>query len=198
MLTDTDTLATLPEREYLAGLAEVVKMGAIRDAEFFDWLGREASGVQDRDSNAVAHLLERSVSHKAAVVTEDELEEGYRQILNFGHTVGHAIEAASRFDVGHGTAVAIGMIVEARVGERLGVTEPGTAERLEEAMAGLLGDLPSVPDPDRVAGFLGSDKKARGGRSRFVLLRRIGEVDPGEGWTHAAAPELVTELLRDL
>ncbi len=198
VVVDPLVLGTLPFEERTQGLVEAFKHGAILDRAYFDDLSRTLGELLAADAAAASSAVRRSVELKAAVVTEDELEEGYRQILNFGHTVGHAIEAASRFDVGHGTAVAIGMIVEARVGERLGVTEPGTAERLEEAMAGLLGDLPSVPDPDRVAGFLGSDKKARGGRSRFVLLRRIGEVDPGEGWTHAAAPELVTELLRDL
>ena len=113
VLADTDTMATLPEREYRAGLAEVLKYGVIRDASFFSWLEVNAPALLRKDSDAVARAVRTSCATKAAVVAEDERESGLRAILNFGHTFGHALETLTRYErLLHGEAVAIGMMVE--------------------------------------------------------------------------------------
>jgi len=141
----------------------------------------------------------RSVELKARVVSQDEREGGLRQILNFGHTLGHALEAASGYGVGHGSAVATGMVLEAELGERVGVTEAGTRDILEAALApfGLGGRLPLDASADEVAAYLGADKKARSGRPRFVLLERPGSVSPRGGWSRELDPGTVHRLLTE-
>src|SRR5204863_1986355 len=110
VVADTDTLATLPERELASGLAEVVKHGAIRDAAFLEWIDANAPALRGRDSNALAHAIRRSCEIKAAIVADDERETGSRALLNFGHTFGHAIEAGLGYGTWlHGEAVAAGM-----------------------------------------------------------------------------------------
>ena len=137
---------------------------------------------------------------KANVVTRDEREGGLRQVLNFGHTVGHALEAATGYRLGHGTAVAAGMLLEAELGERLGVTERGTRAKIASSLATLGLSLASVPSLDLEAAmrFLASDKKARSGRPRYVLLRRLGEVADEEGWSREIPESLVRDVLAEL
>ena len=132
-----------------------------------------------RSSGAVA----RSVELKSAVVSEDEREVGRREILNFGHTLGHAVEAACSFRVPHGTAVACGMILEANLGVSLGVTGPDVVERLEQVLGrvGLPIRIPDGAAPNDIMTYLASDKKVRHGRTRFVLLSRIGAVHFADG-----------------
>lgn len=199
VLADPELAVTLPRVERSQGLAEAVKHGAILDAGYFEGLARDASALLAGATEPTAAMVLRSVQLKTGVVTEDERESGLRQILNFGHTLGHAIEAASDYRLPHGSAVAIGMVLEARLGERLGVTEPGVAEALAVALRAV--ELPVRPedevDPDRLLALVARDKKARGGTPRYVLLRRIGEVDPGEGWSREVPVEAVREVLVD-
>ena len=189
------TLETLPHPERVQGLVEAFKHGAILDAEHFVELERATGALIEAHTEAATRVVRRSVALKAMVVSSDEREHGYRQILNFGHTYGHAIEAASAYGVGHGRAVAAGMLLEASLGERLGVTEPGTGRRLAEGLAKL--GLPPLPalSADQVLGYLGSDKKVRSGRPRFVLLSRLGDVDPGDGWSREVPESLVREVV---
>lgn len=198
VVADTAVLTTLPAVQRRQGLVEAFKHGAILDRAYLDFLVSNVEALLAVDRSVVQQAVVRSVELKAGVVTEDELEAGYRQILNFGHTVGHALEAASDFALGHGSAVALGMVVEARVGARLGVSSDGTAERLEAALSTLLPPERGPVDLERVVGFLGADKKARGGRARYVLLRQLGEVDSGTGWTHDVPEAIVTEALEGL
>lgn len=178
VLADLDTLVTLPEREYRAGLAEVVKYGAIGDVAFFDWLEVQAEALLARDSDAVAEAVERSCRHKAGVVVRDEREEGERALLNFGHTFGHAIEAHGAY-AGHlhGEAVAIGMRIAARVSAALGLAPAADAERLA-ALLGRLG-LPLARPADlshaRMIEWMQLDKKNRAGELRLVLWRGLGQ-----------------------
>ena len=121
VVIDTDTLRTLPEREYRSGLAEVIKYGAIGDAAFFAWLEEHVDALSARDGAAVAEAIARSCLHKAGVVARDEREDGERALLNFGHTFGHALETASGYgQLLHGEAVAIGMLLAARLSADLG------------------------------------------------------------------------------
>ncbi len=203
VLADPQVTRTLPSMERAQGLAEAVKHGAILDDAYFDRLGEEASPLMAGDVAATRASVLRSVQIKARVVSEDERESGLRQVLNFGHTLGHAIEAAASWSIGHGSAVAAGMVLEARLGEDLGVTKDGTAKRLTDTLARFgLGTVPrDVVDEAAVLGFLGADKKARRGQPRYVLLERVGVVENTHGWSrdvpHAAVAALLAEVLGD-
>jgi 3-dehydroquinate synthase len=165
------------------------------DLAYFERLERDVAALLAAETRVAEEAVLRSVQLKAAVVSEDEREGGYRQILNFGHTLGHALEAASRYALGHGSAVAAGMVLEAELGERMGVTEVGTRERLAEALRKLLPVSTASIAPHDAMRYLKTDKKVRAGRSRVVLLRRVGETDPGSGWTHEVAEKLIAEVL---
>ncbi|MHB1192615.1 MAG: 3-dehydroquinate synthase [Longimicrobiales bacterium] len=200
VVADPETVATLPVPERAEGLAEAVKHGAIGDAVYFSDLEADADALLSADPAAIRSAVHRSVELKAGIVSADEREAGLRQVLNFGHTLGHALEAASSYGVGHGTAVAAGMILEARLGEWLGVTEAGTAQRIQDALSRF--GLGRVPMPaggaSEVAALLSGDKKTRRGEVRFVLLARVGAVAPGEGWSHAVPADLVKRVLADV
>ncbi len=173
VLIDTDTLDTLDERELRAGLAEVIKHGAICDAAFFNWLENNIEALLERDPDALAHAIRRSCEIKAAVVAEDEREAGRRAILNFGHTFGHAIERCQGYGEWlHGEAVAAGMIMAAE----LSGIEPGDVSRLRNlvAAAGLPVEPPSIAPGDWLAA-MGMDKKVQRKKLRFVLLERLGK-----------------------
>jgi 3-dehydroquinate synthase len=172
VLIDTATLETLPDRELRAGLAEVIKYGAICDADFFAWLEANMPALLRRDPVALAHAIRRSCELKAEVVAEDEREAGRRAILNYGHTFGHAIEHCQGYGEWlHGEAVAAGMVMAAKLSGLRG----GDVERLESliASAGLPVEPPSIAADDWMAA-MGLDKKVEGKKLRFVLLDAIG------------------------
>jgi len=196
VIVDTEVLSTLPREEREQGLVEAFKHGAILDAAYFEDLRERVSGLLAADPEVAGPAILRSVEIKADVVGRDEFEGGYRQILNFGHTIGHAIEAASGFRLGHGSAIALGMLAEAEIGERIGTTETGTRERLEAAFSELLPEDPVSVECGDAFRFLETDKKKRGGLARYVLLKRVGEVDPGDGWTHDVPSTLAREALK--
>jgi 3-dehydroquinate synthase len=176
VLADMDTLATLPERELRAGVAEVIKHGAIRDAALFAWLEANVERLVARDADALAHAVKRSVENKAEVVARDERETGERALLNFGHTFGHAIETGLGYGTWlHGEAVAAGMVMAAELSVRLGMLDPQSAERLRRLLerAGLPVAGPQLP-ADRYLELMSVDKKAEGGRLRFILLEALG------------------------
>ena len=179
VVADTATLASLPAREYRAGLAEVVKYGAIGDPAFFAWLERHVDALSARDGAALVHVITTSCRHKAAIVARDELETGERALLNFGHTFGHAFETLGGYDgLLHGEAVAIGMLLAARLSAALGRAPAADADRLA-ALLGALG-LPvaqPVHEPQRVLDLMQLDKKNLGGRLRLVLWRGIGHAE---------------------
>lgn len=198
VLADTDLAATLPRAERSQGLAEAVKHGAILDADYFAWLEGEAAVLLDGEPGPTARMVARSVEIKADVVSQDEREAGLRQVLNFGHTLGHAIEAASGFRLAHGSAISIGMVLEARLGERLGVTEEGVADRLSATLTRVA--LPTVlprADVDELLDLVSRDKKTRGGAARYVLLADVGQVDGATGWSRELDASIVRELLAE-
>ena len=172
VLIDTDTLDTLPDRELKAGLAEVIKYGAICDADFFAWLEGNIDALLQRNPDALAHAVRRSCELKAEVVAEDERESGRRAILNFGHTFGHAIERCQGYGEWlHGEAVAAGMIMAAQL-SGLGDTDIGRLRNLVAA-AGLPTKPPAITADDWMAA-MGMDKKVQGKQLRFVLLDALG------------------------
>jgi 3-dehydroquinate synthase len=180
VVIDTGTLDTLPAREFRAGIAEVVKVGAIGDAAFFAWLEAHADALLARSPTAVAEAIATSCRHKAGVVARDERELGERALLNFGHTFGHAIEAEAGYGrVLHGEAVAIGMLIAARLSADLG-RAPGTdAERLRVLLErfGLPTHVPSGLDADLLFARMRLDKKVLGGRLRLILWSALGAAE---------------------
>ena len=178
VIADVDVLATLPEREFRAGLAEVVKYGVIADARFFAWLERSMDALLRREATPLIEAVRRSCEIKADVVAGDEREQGLRAILNFGHTFGHAIEAETGYDTYlHGEAVAMGMAIAASLSARLGSMPKAEVERLHDLLrrAGLP-TAPSGIDARAVLTTMGMDKKALDGRIRLVLCDGLGNV----------------------
>jgi 3-dehydroquinate synthase len=176
VLIDTDCLGTLPDRELSAGMAEVIKYGAIRDPRFFAWLEANMDALLARESGALLHAIHESCRIKAEIVVADEREAGERALLNFGHTFGHAIETAAGYGAWlHGEAVAAGMIVAARVSERATGLPAADRARLE-ALTGRA-RLPVAPPPLSLARWrelIARDKKVEGGAVRFILLTSLG------------------------
>ncbi|MSP87596.1 MAG: 3-dehydroquinate synthase [Alphaproteobacteria bacterium] len=183
VLCDTGALDTLPRRDRLAGYAEAVKYGLIGDAAFFAWCEGHGARVIEGDAAARRHAVVTSVRAKAAIVAEDEREEGRRALLNLGHTFGHALEAETGFggELLHGEAVAVGMVMAFDLSARLGLCALDHAARLRRHLAaiGLPADLADLErrtwDPDRLIDHMGRDKKVRDGRIAFVLARAIGD-----------------------
>jgi 3-dehydroquinate synthase len=179
VVADTDTLATLPQREYRAGLAEVVKHGAIGDTVFFEWLERNTAALNARDGATLIEAIAVSCRYKAAVVARDEHEHGERALLNFGHTFGHALETASGYGtLLHGEAVAIGMVLAARLSADLGRAPRVDAERLAALLTALgLPVTPPASDPARLLDLMRLDKKNLGDQLRLILWRGIGQAE---------------------
>lgn len=180
VLIDLDFLATLPHRDYVAGLAESVKHAAIRDPAFLDWHERMAPAILAREESAVAELVARNCAIKADVVSQDVYESGVRAILNYGHTIGHAIEHVAAYALRHGECVALGIVAENHIAVARGLLDAAVATRIRRVMEQL--ELPtrlpvalanSIPI-EAVIAACRLDKKARAGAVHFVLLAEIG------------------------
>jgi 3-dehydroquinate synthase len=208
VVIDPAVLATLPDAHRRAGVAEVVKHGAIADATYFRLAAAWAHDAEDAAAAGRAFdwsgpgtlgVVGRSVAIKASVVRDDPLERGRRQVLNAGHTVAHALERETGYALLHGEAVAIGLVTEAVLGERAGLTAAGTAEALRDALgsAGLPVAMPAGLDADRLLDAMRLDKKSRGGRLAFALLDRIGAMAGSDdaGWSTALDESLVRSVL---
>ena len=178
VIADTAALRTLPPRELRAGFAEVIKYGAIVDAPFLDWLDADADGLLAGDDAVLAEAIARSCAHKAAIVERDPFERGERALLNFGHTFGHAIETEQGYGgLNHGEAVAVGMVLAARLSTLLGLADAADGERLRALLArfGLPTALPPDLDPAALVARMRLDKKAQGSGLRFVLWEGAGK-----------------------
>lgn len=178
VITDTEVLNTLDDRELRAGLAEVIKYGMIRDSGFFDWLESNMPALMQRKSEALSHAIETSCRNKAEVVAEDERESGLRAILNLGHTFGHAIETAQEYKGWlHGEAVAMGMLLAADLSSRLGWLGPDDLARIRKLIGstGLPVQLPSDVSADVMLEHMAVDKKNRDGKLTLILLEQIGK-----------------------
>jgi 3-dehydroquinate synthase len=199
VIADPQTLVTLPERDYRAGLAEAVKHGLIADRDYFEWIEKHSSELARRDGGALTRLVRRSVEIKAEVVSQDEREAGRRAILNAGHTIAHALEQVSRYEMPHGEAVAVGLVLESRLAEHLGVTEPGLQPRLALLLSRLQLPvaLPPGIDLQALVGSMLADKKNRAGEIHFALPASVGRMSETEGWT-TAVPERVIEKILGL
>jgi 3-dehydroquinate synthase len=185
VLIDPLALHTLPAAHRRAGLAEAIKHGVIADEAYFHWLAAHGSALlaDDLSADIAQRLVLGSVAVKVDVVAGDEREGGRRRILNFGHTIGHAVEHLSGYALLHGEAVAIGMVAEAQLGERMEVTLPGLADEIRDLCTAL--DLPvsidATFDIDAMVDLTRGDKKARGGAAEYALPMRFGEMNDGGG-----------------
>ncbi|MBS0566663.1 MAG: 3-dehydroquinate synthase [Proteobacteria bacterium] len=180
VIADTDTLATLPARELRAGFAEVIKYGALGDAEFFAGLERNADALLAREGEALTATIAHCCRQKAGIVARDETEQGERALLNLGHTFGHAIETAMGYGgLLHGEAVAVGMVLAARLSANLGRAAAADTHRLVALLErfGLPTTVPAGLDPDRLIGLMQLDKKNLSGSLRLILWRGVGKAD---------------------
>jgi 3-dehydroquinate synthase len=172
VLCDTDLLRTLPEREFRGGFAEIIKYAAIRRADLYPYLQEHLADALQFDMDVLTYLIRESILTKIDIVESDETEQGNRKLLNFGHTFGHALEKL--YHIGHGEAVAIGMIIACRLSVNLGMISADKTKGLEKMIvsAGLPVDMDW--DPDEMASAMRTDKKRRGGGLQFILLEDIG------------------------
>ena len=194
VLSDTDVLRTLPERELRAGFAEVIKYGAIRDEKYFTWLERDGQQVLDCQPDAVGRAVRRCCELKAEIVSADERESGVRAFLNFGHTIGHAMEALSEYEgLLHGEAISMGMVCAAQLSvKRTGLSE-AEAARLKALIevSGLPTRLGEKFELNQLREAMSLDKKVRNGKLRFVLLNRLGEAVVSDAVTDEDVKEVV-------
>lgn len=179
VIADTSVLATLPEREVKAGLAEVLKYGLVYDAAFFSWLTENSEALCQSEPAMLSQAIKTCCEIKADIVAQDEKESGIRALLNLGHTFGHAIETASGYGNWlHGETVAMGIVMAADLSRRLGWIDQGTAQHIRTVLEQNYG-LPVIPpaaiSAEQYLDLMSSDKKAEMGNIRFVLLKSIGE-----------------------
>jgi len=197
VLIDSETLNTLPEREFRAGLYESLKGGVIGDPRLFRWMEENQPAILRREGSALDPVIVASVKLKAKIVAADEREHGVRAFLNFGHTIGHALEAETGYQhFLHGEAVAWGMIAAVHIAQAAGKMKAADADRVTSAVLSV-GRLPRVTvKAERVVARLLSDKKARGGKVRFVLPKKIGAMEVVTGVSDDAARAAVEHIRR--
>lgn len=192
VLSDITTLTTLPRKEFVNGLAEVIKSAVIADKDFFCFLEDNLSQLIDQDPDTLEEVVFRTARIKASIVSKDEYDFGIRHLLNFGHTFGHAIESVSEFKIAHGEAVGIGMVMAAKLSLLLGFFSRDDLERLEGLIrrAGLPTKLPPL-NKKEIIRVLTQDKKVEGGKLKFVLLGSLGEAFVSEIDNTDAVREIV-------
>lgn len=198
VIADTDALRTLPVRELKSGLAEVIKHGIVWDPMLFAWLEKQIPQLLTRDTEALTYAISRSCEIKATVVARDEREHNLRAILNFGHTFGHAIEAATSYEKYlHGEAVALGMLIAADLSCRLGMIDAAVKERLRDilAQAGLPTEAPRI-GAARAYELMQMDKKVLGGAIRLVLLEKLGRAIVTDQYPKAALEATLAEYFK--
>jgi len=193
-ISDINTLKTLSTRELSNGLSEIIKHGVILDREFFSYLEENLTNITSLNDRVLEKVISRSTEIKAGIVEKDELDLGLRNVLNYGHTVGHAIESVSELRIWHGEAVAIGMLAEARISNKLGVLDTSKVDRLKAviAKAGLPTQIPEFETAVLMQAMT-YDKKVQHGKIKFVLPRTIGEVFITEDVDSKAVEEVLKE-----
>lgn len=198
VVIDATLLHTLPDAELSNGLAEAIKHGAVADADYLHWIADSAAAIFERRTHTLDSLIRRSVEIKRQCVDADPREAGQRAILNFGHTIAHALEQISGYAIGHGHAVALGMLIEAEIGSVLGVTHPDTTKEIYHALQAAR--LPHEIVFDEIGPLLEAtraDKKRRAGATRYVLLERAGRVARAAdgNWTRVVPDDVIREAL---
>jgi len=198
VFVDLKFLETLSEAEFNNGLMEVIKYGIIEDAGFFHFLEEHMDRIRKRQSDALERIVENSCRIKKGIVEIDEKDEGLRRVLNFGHTIGHAVEAASEYRMSHGEAVALGMVAAVRISERLHDLPAEDRVRIERLIksAGLSGHIPKTITLEKILSRLKMDKKKDGSTIHFVLLRKIGMPFINGGVPEMVLHDVMEELRR--
>jgi 3-dehydroquinate synthase len=193
---DVKFLDTLPEEEMSSGLAEAIKYGVIDSVEVFDFLERNIEAIKERDRDLLEEMIGNACRIKKGIVEIDEKEMGMRRVLNFGHTIGHAIEAESNFTISHGAAVSIGMVAAVRISEIMHGFPKRDGERIERLLesAGLSCRIPQTITTDGIMARLRADKKKEGDRINFVLLKKMGMPFINGGVPEAVLRETVEEM----
>jgi len=202
VLADIEVLATLPPHQLAAGIAEAIKHGAIADAAYLERTTQTRSSILAGEADAIEPLIRDSVRIKASAVSEDERDAGRRAILNFGHSIGHALEACTGYELLHGEAVSVGLVAEAAIGERIGVTSAGTSDELRSILESfdLPVRIPQSAEPSAIIEALMLDKKNRAGSARFALIHKLGsaaQTNTGN-WTFDVDIRVVLETIRDV
>jgi 3-dehydroquinate synthase len=194
VISDTTTLKTLPQKEFANGMAEVIKSAVIRDRSFFNFIRENLAAITKLENDIIEETVFRAASIKASVVMQDERDTGLRNILNFGHTIGHAVESVSRFKISHGQAVAIGMIAEAKISLKMGTLKKNELNEIEDLISycGLPTRLSEL-DKDSILQAIQHDKKVTNGKIRFALPRNIGDVYV----TDEVEPAVIREALEE-
>lgn len=198
---DTAVLKTLDDRHYRAGLVESVKHGMIADSGYFEFFENELDRILDKDPDVLTHLAEKNCAIKGDVVARDPLEKNLRSILNFGHTIGHAVESASGYRMYHGEAVAVGILGACRISEKKGFHGPDIRRRAAEIFTrmNLNQTIPESLDVSALVDIMKRDKKSVNAQPRFVLLEDLGQPLVSEGrYVHAVETELVDDVLSGL
>ncbi|MHC5145972.1 MAG: 3-dehydroquinate synthase, partial [Planctomycetota bacterium] len=198
---DVQTLATLDDRQYRAGLAESIKHAAIMDADYFDFFETNIDAILNKDMSVLEQIATTNCRIKAEVVQQDPTEKNMRRILNYGHTIGHAVESASGFDLLHGECVGIGMIAAGKLEKALGLVADDRLERIERLLVklGMPTVIPSDIDKKELIALLATDKKAIGQWPRFILLESLGNtLCKNEQWAHEVSQGIVEKCLDDL
>lgn len=173
---NVSVLKTLPEREFVSGMGEVIKHGIIRDKHFFEFLKENCESIKNLESKCLIKTVKRNCEIKASVVEEDEKENGLRAILNFGHTIGHAVESVLDFELTHGECVGLGMIAASHIGYKRGLINAEEKERITEIMEMYnFRTRVILPSDDEIMHFMQNDKKKLGGKLKFVLPKGIGK-----------------------
>jgi 3-dehydroquinate synthase len=192
VIADTDTLKTLPAKELANGMAEVIKSAAIRSKEFFAYLEGNLDRIKSLDENVLEEVVFQTASIKAEVVEKDETDLGLRNILNYGHTIGHAIESVTDFSMGHGSVVAIGMVAAATISNRMGMLDKNDLHRLKNVIVstGLPTKLPNIK-VEKIVQAMRHDKKVSQDRIRFILLKSLGSALVSDD----VSPSLVEKVL---
>jgi 3-dehydroquinate synthase len=200
VIADPQTLVTLPDRDYRAGLVEAVKHGLIIDRAYFEWMETNAAEISSRRVDLLTQLIRWSVEIKAEIVASDERESGRRAILNVGHTVAHALERVSGYSLPHGEAVALGLVAECELAEQLGLASAGLRSRVAALLRRfqLPERLPPGLERGAVVGSMATDKKNRGGQVHFALPSQLGAMHRFNGWTTAVAAEAIDAALATL
>ena len=195
-ISDISTLKSLPKEEFTSGLAEVIKHAVIKDAQFFVYLEKNLDLIKALDDNVLEAVVAKSAQIKAAIVEIDERDTGLRNILNFGHTVGHAVESVTNFQVAHGQAVSIGMVAAAKIAAAMDILDSGNATRLKNLLekAGLMVNLPPLA-VKQVMRAMRYDKKVLSGKIRFVLPQTIGQVFIKDDVSPAIVEKVLGEMI---
>lgn len=199
VIADTGTLTTLDRRQLAAGIAEVIKYGLIRDPEFFAWIEENIESLLRFEDDALEFVILESCRHKAQVVANDEREAGERALLNFGHTFGHAIEAATGYDRWlHGEAVSVGMLMAATMSQKMGWLDLAAVERVRALLlrAGLPVNAPDKMSSSDFISHMTVDKKVKGGRIRLVLLKKIGDATLSSDYPDDLLAEVLADFTR--